>query len=400
MEIYGFVAYATGQDNKSSLLFSKSKLAPLNKRTEHSVPTLELMGVILAFKCLPVMLEAYNMIQFQFINVCVDTQVVLNWLLTKQTKVKSKFIRNRILEVDSLQNELTKVSKLPIHYHYVNMKENPADLITRGLTYNKYFSKTQFWLEGPEWLTNKFEEWPQYPLLSISPLRKSQINTTCTLQCSKVNTGILDINKYSNYEKLLKSTGYLFKFFDKLRGWDHQKKAIEYWIRNAQAEFFSNEIASLKDDDINNKDKCALPFVSNLNLFLDKNGILRSRGRIAKCLYFNFDVHNAIMLPGGHRFTSLYIKHCHLKVQQLGIGTTLTYLREQGYWVPKGRSAVKTELSSCTVCRKYNALAFKYPKYTDMPKHHMTLVKPYQHVGVDYTGHFWVKDEVSNSLHQ
>ena len=74
-----------------------------------------------------------------------------------------------------------------------------------------------------------------------------------------------------------------------------------------------------------------------------------------------------------------------MSVQHLGIGPTLNYLREHGYWVPKRRSAVKTELSSCTVCRKYNTLAFKYPKYTDMPKHRMNFVKPDQHVGVDYT---------------
>ena len=113
------------------------------------------MGAILAFKCLPVMLEAHNKIQFQFFNICVDAQVVLNWLLPKQPKVKSNFIRYRILEVDSLQNEFTKVSKLHIHYHYVNTEENPADLITRGLTSNKYLIKTQLWLEGPEWLTSK-----------------------------------------------------------------------------------------------------------------------------------------------------------------------------------------------------------------------------------------------------
>ena len=57
------------------------------------------------------------------------------------------------------------------------------------------------------------------------------------------------------------------------------------------------------------------PLVSNLNLFLDKKGILRSRGRIGKCLYFSFDIHNPIMLPREHRFTSLFVKHCHLKVQ-------------------------------------------------------------------------------------
>lgn len=85
-------------------------------------------------------------------------------------------------------------------------------------------------------------------------------------------------------------------------------------------------------------------------------------------------------------------------MQHLGIGTTLNYLREQGYWIPKGRAAIKTEMSNCTVCRKYNALAFKYPKFTNMPKHHINLVKPFQHVGVDYTGHLWVKDGVSDKI--
>ena len=32
-----------------------------------------------------------------------------------------------------------------------------------------------------------------------------------------------------------------------------------------------------------------------------------------------------------------------------------------------------------------------------MPKHQMNLVKPFNHVGVDSMGHFWVKDEVSGS---
>ena len=112
-ESYGFVAYARDQD-KSSFLYSKSKLAPLNKRNEHSIPTLELMGVILAFKCLPLILEAYDNIQFQFININVDAQVVLNWLLTKEPKVKSKFVRNRVLEADSLKYEISKQFKLPV----------------------------------------------------------------------------------------------------------------------------------------------------------------------------------------------------------------------------------------------------------------------------------------------
>ena len=68
-----------------------SKLPPLHKRNEHSVPTLELMGVILAFICLPTILEDYNNIQFQFINISVDAQVVPNWLITKEPKLIRNF---------------------------------------------------------------------------------------------------------------------------------------------------------------------------------------------------------------------------------------------------------------------------------------------------------------------
>ena len=407
VESYGFVAYVVDQNNKGSFLFAKSKLAPLSKRNEHSIPTLELMGVILAYKCLPSILEAYNNIQFHFVNICVDAQVVLNWLITKDPKVKSKFVRNRVLEVDSLRGELVKKFKLPIQYHYVNTQENPADMITRGFSYSKYLSKLKLWLEGPDWLTNDFEKWPQYPLLSISPSHKNQISTHCVLGSNKVNTGILDINKFSEFEMLVKRTEHLFRFVSKFKGYDSRVKALEYWVKIAQSEYFEKEIFFLNNNNNSNDDGSNVnksnnipPLVLNLNLFLDENGILRSKGRITKCLYFDYNVHNPILLPREHRFSTLLIRYCHSKVQHLGIGTTLNYLRELGYWIPKGRVAVKVVLGDCITCKKYNALAYRYPKFTDMPKHHMNLVKPFRHCGVDYTGHFWVKDELSGSSYK
>ena len=392
-DAYGFVMYACSNENKSSFLFAKSKLAPLRKGNEHSVPTLELMGVILALKCLPTLLEIYSNIQFQFVNICVDAQVVLNWVITKEPKVKSKFVRNRILEVDGLISRFEEEFKLPITYRYVHTEQNPADLLTKGLSYNKYLQNRKLWLEGPDWLTNEFDKWPKYPLMSISPEHKNKINVNYVSEVIKVNTGILDIDKFSSYEKLLKITSYLFKFLCKLKGGNPLEKAKKYWIKVAQTERYSKEIAFLKSDVKN--DKHVPTLVSNLNLFLDENEIVRSRGRISKCLYFDYEVYNPVLLPKGHKLTSLYINYCHARVQHMGTGTTLNYLREQGVWIPKGLSAVKSEISNCLVCRKYNALAYKYPKVVDMPKHHMNLVRPFNHVGVDYTGHLWVKDEIS-----
>ena len=390
-EAYGFVAYACSEENEKTFLFAKSKLAPMNKGKELSVPTLELMGVVLSLKCLPTILEAYKSIKFQFVNICVDAQVVLNWLLTGEPKVKSKFVRNRVLEVNQLISEIKSDYNFPVIFRYVNTEQNPADLITRGLSYKKYLSNKQFWLQGPEWLTNDFTQWPDAPLLSVSPDYKHKVSVHFTARVPKVNTGIFNINNFSSYEKLLRCTAYVFKLVSKVKGGDPKVKALNYWIKVAQSEHFYKEIDFLKN--VNNEsNKTVPPLVSNLNLFLDDNGIIRSRGRIAKCLYFNYDVHNPVLLPNGHRFTALYISYCHAKVQHLGIGTTLNFLREQGFWIPRGRMAVKTVLSNCIICKKYNALAFKYPRFVDMPKHHMNLVKPFEHVGVDYTGHFWVKN--------
>ena len=52
-----------------------------------------------------------------------------------------------------------------------------------------------------------------------------------------------------------------------------KKKAIEYWIKNAQAEFFSKEIFFLENNANVDGSKIVPTLVLNLNLFLDQNGI-------------------------------------------------------------------------------------------------------------------------------
>ena len=47
-------------------------------------------------------------------------------------------------------------------------------------------------------------------------------------------------------------------------------------------------------------------------------------------------------------------------------------------------------LSKCTICKRYNSLAFKYPCLTNLPKHCMSLVNPYENTGIDCTGHLWI----------
>ena len=93
---------------------------------------------------------------------------------------------------------------------------------------------------------------------------------------------------------------------------DPKDKAKKCWIKIAQIECFSKEIEFLKQEA--KSEKCISSLVSNLNLFLGDDEILRSRGKIAKCLYFDYNVYNPVLLPKGHKVASLIIamKRCRI----------------------------------------------------------------------------------------
>ena len=159
-------------------------------------------------------------------------------------------------------------------------------------------------------------------------------------------------------------------------------------LRIMQRQSFVEEIEFLE----NPKGKKVPDLVNNLNLFLDKNNLIRSDGRIGKVVAFEYDVIHPILLPKKHQLTKLIIEDCHLKCQHLGISAMLNKVRLSGFWIPKARQAVKNVISPCCVCKRFNSLSFKYPRVTNFPKHRVNFVKPFRHLGIDYTGHVWVKD--------
>merc|ERR1712030_271000 len=65
---------------------------------------------------------------------------------------------------------------------------------------------------------------------------------------------------------------------------------------------------------------------------------------------------------------------------------------DAGFRIISPLESVKFVLKNCPMCIKYNSLTFKYPKMTNLPEHRVNLIKPYTHVGIDYTGHIFVKD--------
>ena len=67
-------------------------------------------------------------------------------------KPKNQFAKNRLKDISMMTQELKVKYNLDIVFKYVPTDQNPADLLTRGLSLNKFKDLLQYWTYGPEWL--------------------------------------------------------------------------------------------------------------------------------------------------------------------------------------------------------------------------------------------------------
>jgi len=392
-EVYGFSCYLKSNDStESNLIFSKAKTTPIKTKT---IPTLELMAVHLALKCLPTVLEPLRAYVSDVV-ISIDAQVVLSWVLTGNVKSKNTCARNRVKEISAFRHDIVENFGLKCTFKYVDTHSNPADYVTRGLTLREFSNKKTIWLHGPEFIRSAVVQWPETDLGCLS--EQSKI-LTFNAVCSD-NEPIIPINRYSKLHKLLKVTAYVFKFVSKLKREkkqmvEHMNSARMYWINVEQEKYFAKEIEFLSDK----KENAVVPvLVNQLNLFVDNDGILRSRGRISECAQFSYNVVHPVVIPRQSVFTHLVVEDAHIQQKHLGVPSTLAAVRKQGWWVPKGRSTVRSVLSHCVVCKKLNAYSFRYPKPGPYIADKVNFVKPFESTGIDFTGHLYTK--IKGVLHK
>ena len=399
---YGFAIYNVC-NGSSQLMFAKSRVAPSKPKT---LPMLELLGVYLALKCLPMVLDSFPSIKFQNVTVAVDSQIVLQWLLSESVTTKSIFTRNRIKDISVFLKTIVDDYGISINFKYVKSEDNPCDLITRGLSYTDFNKKLPFWLNGPKWLSTYQSSWPESDLGCLSAASKQQTQPakiTASFNTCVDPLGVetlVDIQKYSDLNKLFRVTSYVLKAVNVIvrkTKEDTAQSAKLYWIKEMQKECFAQELAYLNNSDVKNPNEVPT-LVNNLDLFLDSKGVIRSRGRIGKTLKYDFDVLNPVLLAKDHRLTQLIVEFYHQKCKHLGIQTTLNTVRTSGFWIPRMRQVVKRILGLCMTCRRFNNLAFRYPKMTNLPKHRVNFIRPFQHTGIDFTGHLWVKNKKDENV--
>ena len=249
------------------MIMSKTKVSPLKNIM---LPRLELQAAVLATRLTTFILSA---LKWQgTIHLWSDSQIVLCWI--NSSKKLTPFVSHRIAE--------TTNSFAANKWHYCPSADNPADLLTRGIT-SQQLTLSKLWKHGPTWLTSR-ELWP------IKSNESHPLDITAVLDNSQVNVAANDVglhqiiilSDYSTLARVLRITAYVLRFVHNCRhpqtllvgalSTTEQRKANLKWVLNTQQQVFSKEIANIRS-----KSKRSF-LVRQLRLFIDSSGALRCGG--------------------------------------------------------------------------------------------------------------------------
>lgn len=112
--------------------------------------------------------------------------------------------------------ELGSLNGFTPSFRYVPTTENPSDLITRGLTLERFKARHRFWCHGPDCLDSGITLWATQELPCRSQrIARSSLNGA-VIQGEDVST-VLPLEKCSSIAKILRITALVIKFINRLR---------------------------------------------------------------------------------------------------------------------------------------------------------------------------------------
>ena len=155
-------------------------------------------------------------------------------------------------------------------------------------------------------------------------------------------------------------------------------------LKAAQKVAFSREMGMLKpfqerqDRSSAQQKKKAMKATSSLyrlDPFLDHDRVLRVGGRIQRG-HLTDGTKFPVILPNKGHVTNLITKYFREKVQHQGRGMSLNEIRENGFWVIGGTSAVASKIGNCVTCRKLRG-AVQEQKMSDLPEDCLEPLPPF-----------------------
>lgn len=357
-----FVRVETETDVKIQLVQAKARVTPLKKIT---MPRLELMAATIGAR-----LTAETMANLEWtgrvpVTYWSDSTTVLSWI--KGNQKCDLFVKNRIQEI----RQLTRCDE----WHHINGENNPADLPSRGCSIPQ-FLKAQWW-EGPSWLRAPPEEWPKSSWNGTTDSEPANPVSTILLAAKGVRDWYY--RYYSNYQKIVRLVAWVIRFGNNCKARNARRCDKQLSIQEIlDAE---RQIYKLIQDEY--YDKETLKNLATLNIFKDKEGIIRVKTQVT----LREDTESfryPIILPDQHPVVRLMIMDKHKRMLHAGVQILLNSLREE-FWITRGRRAIRKVINDCMRCKRFTVKNI-LPTPCPLPLDRVRDARVFEVTGVDYAG--------------
>lgn len=318
-------------------------------------------------------------------------------------------------------------------WQYIDTHSNPADAASQGLTAKQLLDDNYRWFRGPHFLWNPgaYQAEVGNTPEPLDPNDSGVKVSTPATQSEESFPHYLEtvrLDWFSNWFKVRRAVAVCLRFKRLLRQRRIEKpteaqgsKSVEdsassyqpvdieeighaemAIIRCLQHEHFKEELKVLSTLQTNgeftdrrrakqhnlNLEKCSSLY--RLDPHLDANDIIRVGGRLRRANMPEVSKHPVIITRRSH-VTNLILQYCHQVTKHQGSGMTHNEVRQRGYWIIGGTSAVANPVSRCVVCRKRRAPLVQQ-KLADLPKDRIEPAPPFSYSAVDYFGPFLLKE--------
>jgi hypothetical protein len=232
-------------DVDTHLVMSKTRVAPAKVVSLHRF---ELLAAAINSRLLKFVAESLSASKEIERIVCwTDSEVTLHWIRGLSSQWKT-FVANRVAEIQQMWD--------PQKWRHCPGVENPADLLTRGVTSRNLKESDLRW-KGPSWLSSAEETWPNQKLNQASTRDAQKERKAKPVQnfVTVSNKPVIDHGRYERWIKLICVTAYVLRFVANLKLKKHDcpkelsvdeiANAETFWYRHIQKEAFPEEYERL-----------------------------------------------------------------------------------------------------------------------------------------------------------
>ncbi len=396
-----------------SFLMGKSRVAPLKAMT---TPRMELTAAVVSVNVTNMLSKELNYEEIEQLY-HTDSTVVLGYINNEARRFHT-YVGNRVQHIRDRSD--------PKQWRHVAGELNPADEASRGLTATELLQNRR-WFRGPDFLWHETEQIRTLPVVQLDPddheVRKEVATTLAINQVGKREENVpkvLEVDRFehfSSFNRLKRSIIRIQRVIERKRSnkqhnWRPQEgpptvkeleQAERLILKSVQYKHFHIELECLEklseNDDMFQDRKSAkkrnttlkrTSCLHKLDPFLDKQGVLRVGGRL-KNATTPYEVKHPTIVPKIDHVTILLIRHYHVAHKHQGYGITHNAIRQAGYWVINGRSAVSSVIHRCVTCRKLRGRSMEQ-KMADLPSERVNPSPPFAYTGMDVFGPFYIKE--------